>query len=175
MDPFDPDDWTKLETAFTSAPRWAVMLATGGIVGAAVWWFRGWMLRERVDRLKEQIAAGKEQIAAVKEQVTVAEQQLKLATAAASASERALEELKKEFQVYKVQVAAKGKDASPAKVDAAIVKVADSNTNIGDRLVELYRDLDGFGAYRKLDPETFEKIKDIGKPMGIPGYVKKRD
>jgi hypothetical protein len=36
-------------------------------------------------------------------------------------------------------------------------------------MIAALRDLDGFGALRKLDPDTLDKIKDIGKPfMGKP-------
>jgi hypothetical protein len=66
-----------------------------------VWWFRG-MSQERLAVLKEQIAA-------VKEQVTAVEQQLKLAVAASGASERAKDELEKQFLDYKSEVAAKGR------------------------------------------------------------------
>jgi hypothetical protein len=158
MDPSNPDDWTKLETAFTSAPLWAVIVATGATVGVAVWWFRGWMSQERLAVLKEQIAA-------VKEQVTAVEQQLKLAAAASGASERAKDELEKQFLAYKSEVAAKGREASPAKVDAAIVKVASGNTDVRSSLSAAIRDLDGLGALRKLNPEELKALQDLGKPF----------
>jgi hypothetical protein len=50
---------------------------------------------------QERLAVLKEQIAAVKEQVTAVEQQLKLAAAASGASERAKDELEKQFLDYK--------------------------------------------------------------------------
>jgi hypothetical protein len=138
MDPSNPDDWRKLATAFTSAPIWAVMVATGAPVGVAVWWFRGWMSQERLAVLREQIATVKEQVAAV-------EQQLKLATDASAASERAKDELEKQFLAYKSEVAAKGRDASPVKVDAAIVKVASGNTVIRSKLVNALMEANKLG------------------------------
>ena len=193
MDPSNPDDWTKLETAFTSAPLWAVIVATGATVGAAIWWFRGWMSQERLDALKEQVAT--------------VEQRLKLASEASAASERAKDELQKEIQTYKADVAAKGSNASPAKVEAAFEQLNKEDALVTHALLvarqavemkarhslpvglgypvdtaklEALRDLDGLGALRKLDPETLDRIKDIGKPIGttlksIPDHVKKRD
>jgi hypothetical protein len=80
-----------------------------------------------------------------------------------------------------MEVAAKGSDASSAKVEAAIVKVADSNTTVGDSLVELYRNLDFglYGAHRKLSPDEIKVLEGLGKPIGttlnsIPDDVKKR-
>jgi hypothetical protein len=126
-----------------------------------VWWFRG-MSQERLAVLKEQIAA-------VKEQVTAVEQQLKLAVAASGASERAKDELEKQFLDYKSEVAAKGREASPAKVDAAIVKVASGNTDVRSSLSAAIRDLDGLGALRKLNPEQLKALQDLGKPFITSG------
>jgi len=119
------------------------------IAGFVVWWFRG--------RLFEA------QIAGLKEQIAVVEQRLKLAADALATSDRAKDELDKQFQAYKSEVATKGRNASPAKVDAAIAKVATSNTDIGSGLSAALRDLDGFG---KLDPETVQRLLGVGKPFG---------
>ena len=106
MDFYNPDDWTKLETAFTSAPRWAIMVAASTIGGLIGWSFRGSMSAAQIGSLKEQIAA--------------LEQRLKLTAEQAAASDRATDKVEKEFQAYKAEVAAKGRDASPAKVEAAL-------------------------------------------------------
>jgi hypothetical protein len=76
----------------------------------------------------------KEQIAALNAGIFVFEQRLKLATEQMAASGRATEELEKQFQLYKEKVSIEGKNASPAKVDAAIVKVANGNTDVRSSL-----------------------------------------
>jgi hypothetical protein len=128
MDPSNPDDWTKLATAFTNAPLWAVMMATGAIVGGAVWWVRGKVSDREIDGLKGQIAV-------LKEQIATWELRLKLADDLVAASDRATKELDKQFQDYKAKVAIEGRNASPAKMEAAIVRVANVNTEIKDKLV----------------------------------------
>jgi hypothetical protein len=132
MDPSNPDDWRKLATAFASAPVWAVIVATGVTVGAAVWWFRGWMSQE-------QIAAW--------------DQRLKFADERVLSSERALEEVKKQVQDYKVEVATKGSDASSAKMDAAIEQLKRENALLAGDLEILQRELDygDVGYYRTLE------------------------
>jgi hypothetical protein len=77
-----------------------------------------------------QVAGLKEQIAALNAGILVFEQRLKLATEQTAASGRATEGLEKQFQLYKEKVSIEGKNASPAKVDAAIVKVANGNTDV---------------------------------------------
>jgi hypothetical protein len=94
---------------------------------------------------QERLAVLREQIATVKEQVAAVEQQLKLATDASAASERAKDELEKQFLAYKSEVAAKGRDASPVKVDAAIVKVASGNTVIRSKLVNALMEANKLG------------------------------
>jgi hypothetical protein len=176
-------------TAFTSAPAWALILATAAIVSPAVWWFRGRLFDAQVSGLKEQVGGLKEQIAAV-------EQRLKLASEASAASERSKEELDKQFQDYKADVAAKGSNASPAKVDAAFEQLTKVDGLISHALILAHqavqekearslpvgtgyavtteypngleatlRELGGLGALRKVDPETLDKIKNIGKPF----------
>ena len=117
---------------------------------------------------QERLAVLKEQIAAVKEQVTAVEQQLKLAAAASGASDRAKDELEKQFQAYKSEVVAKGREASPAKVESAIANVASSNTDVKDKFLAAIRDLDFalYGAHRKLNPEELKVLQDLGKPLG---------
>jgi hypothetical protein len=151
----DPESWKQQWSAFWSAPVIIGPLLL--IVASAVWWFRGWMSQERLAVLKEQIAA-------VKEQVTAVEQQLKLASAASGASERAKDELEKQFLAYKSEVAAKGREASPAKVDAAIVKLASDNTVIRDKLAGAIMDL--HGSLSRVDAEQLKVLQNLGKPFG---------
>jgi chromosome segregation ATPase len=158
MDPSNPDSWTKLATAFTNAPLWAVIMATGAIVGGAVWWFRGKMF-------ETQIAGLKEQIAGLKEQIAVLEQRLKFAAEALAASTGAKNELEKQFQAYKTEVAAKGKDASPAKMDAAIQQLRreEAIRAVGLKVAQVARD----GAQRQLDPKELKLLQDLVKqPFG---------
>jgi hypothetical protein len=75
------------------------------IVGSAVWWFRGGLFEAHVSALKEQIGA--------------VEQRLQLAADLGAAAAKAKDELDTQFQAYKAEVAAKGSNASPAKVEAA--------------------------------------------------------
>ena len=84
--------------------------------------------------------------AGLKEQIGAIEQRLKLAADASGASERAKDELEKQFLAYKSEVAAKGKEASPAKVYAAIVKVASGNTNVRSSLSAAIKDIE-FAQY----------------------------
>jgi hypothetical protein len=163
MNPTDylrPEFLTQQLTAFGGA--WLVMLPT--IVGA--WWLGWWLRGTR--------SAGKE--AGLEGRISVLNERLTLAADQTVKSDRALEELKKEFQAYKANVAAEGSNASPAKMDAAIIKVADSNTTIGSSLFELYRNLDfgQHGALKKLDYETTKKPESLGKPFINIDPTKKR-
>jgi hypothetical protein len=138
MDVTTPEMWKQEWLAFASAPYIILPFIVAGWLAGL--WFRG--------RTTEG------EIAGLKREISVMERRLELAAAQATdqkmKSDRDLEELKKEFEAFKAEVAAKGIHASPAKVDAAIVKVADSSTSIGSMLLELHRSLDQSGA-RSLD------------------------
>jgi hypothetical protein len=114
-----------------------------------------------------QVAGLKEQIAALNAGILVFEQRLKLTTEQMAASGRATEELEKQFQLYKEKVSIEGKNASPAKVDAAIVKVANGNTDVRSSLSGAIQNLEYavYGAIKKLDPETLKRLGDVGKPF----------
>jgi hypothetical protein len=143
MDPSNPDDWRKLATAFTSAPVWAVMVATGVTVGAAVWWFRGWMSEAQIAGLKAEMAG---KVAGLEGEKSVLEQQLKLATDGLGRARDDLVNLQKELQNYQTEVAIEGSKASPAKVDAAIVKVTRDNAEIRKKLFDAL-----MRAHKKID------------------------
>jgi hypothetical protein len=168
MGPSNIETWKQQWAVFWSAPY--IILPLLVIVGSGVWWFRGWMSLERLAGLKEQVAAVKEQVAAV-------EQQLKLAAAASGASERAKDELDKQFQAYKAEVASTGRNASPAKVEAAIVKVASGNTDVKSSLSAAIRDLEfaQYGALKNIDPETLKKLQDVGKALPLSTLKKLQD
>jgi hypothetical protein len=130
MDPSNPDDWTKLETAFTSAPRWAVIVATGATVGAAVWWFRGTMFGREITSLKGEMAG---KVAGLEGQISVLNERLKLAADKVAIADRATDELEKQVQTLRVELAAltaKAENASLAKVEAQLQKVEIATGNL---------------------------------------------
>jgi hypothetical protein len=136
MDPSNPDDWRKLATAFTSAPLWAVILATGVPVGLAVWWFRGTMFEREITSLKAEMVG---KVAGLEGEKSVLEQRLKLADDLKAAFDRVKDELanvQKELQDYKAQVTIEGRNASSAKVDAAIVKANKISVETKKKLVD---------------------------------------
>ena len=53
------------------------------------------------------------------------------------------------------------------KVDAAIVKVANGNTDVRSSLSGAIQNLEYavYGAIKKLDPETLKRLGDVGKPF----------
>jgi CubicO group peptidase (beta-lactamase class C family) len=121
-------------------------------------------LREKVtSRLRPSLSQAER--AGFKEQMAAVEQRLKLADAASSAADRTKDELEKQFQAYKAEVAAKGSSASPAKVDAAIVRLTKGNTLVKSELMGVLRDLE-YGALKKLGV-------NVGAPfIGIDGEKK---
>jgi hypothetical protein len=215
MDVTSPEMWKQEWMAFTSAPYIILPFIVAGWLAGL--WFRGRTTEGEIAGLKREISVHDREI-------SVWELRLKLATDLVAAADRARDELDKQFQAYKAEVAAKGSNASPAKVEAALeqlnkedalvthaLKIARQavearerqaveareryslpvglgypvGTGYTNRLEATLRDLDGLGALRKADPETLDKIKDIGKPfMGknigttlnsIPDDLKKRD
>jgi hypothetical protein len=147
MDPTNPDTWKQQWAAFWSAP-W-VMAPLILVVGSIVWWFRGTMFEREIASLKEQIAAW--------------DQRLKLATDLVAASDRAKDELDKQFQAYKADVAFKGSNASPAKVDAAFEQLRRENTILEAGLKATHQSLPlgtGYGALKK--NEGLGNIGNIG-------------
>jgi ABC-type Na+ efflux pump permease subunit len=133
MDVTNPEMWKQEWTAFTSAPF--IMLAGIMVVGVAAWWLSGKMSEAQVAGLKAEISAW--------------DQRLKLAADLVAASDRAKDELEKQFQAYKEEVSIEGRNASSAKVDAAIVGVGKSNTEIRSKLVNALTKLE---ADRRVAP-----------------------
>jgi thiamine pyrophosphate-dependent acetolactate synthase large subunit-like protein len=169
MDPFNSDTWKQQWTAFWSAP--AIIGPLLLIVGSIVWWFRGRLFEAQVSGLKEQIAA--------------LEQRLKLASEASAASERARDELDKQLQAYKVEVAAKGSNASPEKVQAALEQLKREDAIVAAGLKAAQQALDaqygagqrqslprgaGFGVLSQTDYETLQKLELLGKNR-VPGLT----
>ena len=165
MNPFNPDTWKQQWAAFWSAPLViGPLIAIAGFAGGS----GGDCLQAQVSGLKEQIAA--------------MEQRLKLAADASTASERAKDELDKQFQAYRAEVAAKGNNASPAKVEAAFeqLKREDAIIAAGLKAAQQALEFGQYGALKKLDYETLKKLERVGKIPGltlnsIPDHMKKRD
>jgi hypothetical protein len=145
------DAWKQQWAAFWSAPGVIGPLIL--IVGGVVWWFRGTMFEREIAGLEEQIAA--------------LEQRLKLATEQMAASVRATDELEKEFQLYKDDVFLEGSMASSADVDAAIVKVEESNARIKDAVGSAVAKLEAaqYEALKELDAEAVKKLESKGWPF----------
>jgi hypothetical protein len=119
MNPFDSETWKQQWTAFWSAPY--IILPFIMVSLWAAWWFRG--------------RTSEGEIAGLEREISALNERLRLAADLVAASDRAKDELEKQFQAYEAEVAAKGSNASPVKVEAAIVGVAKSNTEIRDKLV----------------------------------------
>ena len=136
MDPLNSETWKQEWTAFWSAP-WIVgpLLL---IVGAAVWWLNRKM--------------SEAQIAGLREQISTADQRLKFANERMLASERVLEEVKKQVQDYKAEVASKGNNASSVKMDAALEQLKRDYALLKGAWESLQRELDygDVGYYRTL-------------------------
>jgi hypothetical protein len=145
--------WKQQWTAFWSAPL--VIGPLIAVAGFVIWWFRGKLFEAQIAGLKEQIA--------------VVEQRLKLAADAMPASDQAKRELQILFDGYKAEVASKGRNASPAKVDAAIVKVSDGDAAVKSGLQGAIESLHfgQYGALRKLDPETLKILQDLGPAIKL--------
>jgi chromosome segregation ATPase len=130
MDFYNPDDWTKLETAFTSAPRWALIVAAGAAGGLLGWWLNGTRSVGKVAGLEGKITglegetAGK--VAGLEGRISVLNERLNLAADKAAIADRAKDELEKQVQILRVELAAltaKAENASLAKVEAQLQKV----------------------------------------------------
>ena len=83
----------------------------------------------------------------LKEQIATLEQRLKLAA-------EAKDELDKQFQAYKVEVADKGKNASPAKFEAAFAEFKKDDALIGHALKLAQRAIEEAEASRSLPRGT---------------------
>jgi hypothetical protein len=113
----NPDTWNQQWTAFASAPYIvaplivAPLMVLGGLVG--------WLLGR---------------IADLKGRISVFEDRLKLAAEQAESAREAKDEVAKEFQTYKAEVAANAENAalgaSATRVEGAIVRFAAANNTL---------------------------------------------
>jgi hypothetical protein len=138
MDELKPEFWAQQWAAFWSAP--AIMGPLLLIVGFVVWWVRGKMTEAQILTLKERLNFAFDLVAASDREFE------KL--------QKDLEKLQKELQDYKAKVAIEGRNASQAKVDAAIVKVTSDNTEIRKKLFDALM--------------AAHKTTDLPRGMGMP-------
>ncbi|HEY8650534.1 MAG TPA: hypothetical protein VIL70_06425 [Chthoniobacterales bacterium] len=121
----NPDTWKQQWEAFMNAPY--IMFPLLLFVAGAVWWFRGKMSEATVAGLREQING-------LREQINIFNARLQLAAEKASLADEAKDELERQFQTYKAEVAAKAGngafDARIAKVEASIEKLAAANNAV---------------------------------------------
>jgi hypothetical protein len=123
MDLTNPEIWKQQWTAFMSAPYiMALPVLVAGWVG---WWLRGNRSAGTIDGLRERISA--------------LEERWRLADDKAAASDRAKDDVEKQFQAYKAEAAAAKADtaalaAAAERVEAALVKFAAANNAVRSTL-----------------------------------------
>jgi hypothetical protein len=114
MDVFNPDTWKQQWTAFMSAPYIMFPLIACAIWGA--WWLRGAKSAERI---------------------AVFEDRLKFAAEKVESANKAKDEVEKQFQDYRTEVAAKAENgtlaAAAARVEAAMDRLGNALSAGGDR------------------------------------------
>jgi hypothetical protein len=127
---YNPDDWTKLATAFTSAPVWASIVAASAVTGVVAWWVRG-KVNDR-------------EIGGLKGEISLLERQLKDAVAKSAESDTATVEVERRLRILEEAIASKADTASLvalasqlqssvgelAKTQAAVSKVVSQDINI---------------------------------------------
>jgi hypothetical protein len=116
MDVSNADVWKQQWTAFTSAPYIAApSIVFAGLVG---WWLR--------------------KIVGLNGRISVFEDRLKLAAEQAESAREAKDEVAKEFETYKAEVAAKAENAAlgapAARVEGAILRFAAANNTLSEIL-----------------------------------------
>jgi hypothetical protein len=136
-----PEFWERQWAILASAPL--TLCPASLIVGLIVWWVRGVMFKREISSWKMYISA--------------VEQRLKFVADALSKFDRDTQNLKKEFQAYKMEVSVEGSKVSPTMVDAAILRVAKGNTAVRSEV---------FGALQMLDSDIapFINIDDGEEP-----------
>jgi hypothetical protein len=183
-------------------------------VGSGLWLFIALIYRRNIAtknstiesqkaELKSQTASSKVEIAGLNGANAILEQHLRLATKESEIAGRAKDEVERQLQTLREEVASlkiKAENASLARVEAqlqrvetAVLDLAAANNAVSSTLsatlkvteapdvasftinttqLDVIRDLDGWGALRKADPETLERIKDLGNPF--PGISTKK-
>jgi TolA-binding protein len=201
MDFYNPDDWTKLETAFTSAPRWA-LIAAASTVGCLLGWFlQSTKSAGKIGGLEGQIDELNVRIDSLKDRNLLTEERMKFTAEKAAIAGEVEDELKKRIQSLEMGIADKADIAAlsalATEVKSGFANLAAANNAVSSSLFVALKvteaaDVAGFtvdtnsldfalyGAHRKLDPETLKKLEGVGKVPGltlnsIPDDVKKRE
>jgi hypothetical protein len=134
----NPNTWKQQWTAFASTPYIIPpLILFAGLVG---WWLKGTMSKGRIARLNARIS--------------VFEDRLKLAAIQADSTRQAKNEVAREFQIYRAEVAARAENAaigaSAARVEGAIVRFAAScNALSGMLSVTEEQDVTNYGGILK--------------------------
>jgi hypothetical protein len=165
MDYFNPDDWTKLETAFTSAPRWALVVAAGAGGCLLGWFLNGTRSAGKINGLEGEKGVLERQL---KADTSLLEQRLKYAEEVRAASNKTddeIDELKKRFAAIEV-VVAKADYASlsdsVAEIRSAIAKVSAANNAVTMKLS--VTETPDVAAFKVTAGETLGKLQGAGKP-----------
>jgi hypothetical protein len=120
-----PEFWQKQLAAFQTA-FWSMSLLLAGIV-LFVWWLRGRKidsLEERISVLERRLMA---QIAANNGEILAMEQRLKLAAELMVAASNAMDDVVKQYHVYRKRVDSSGWNASPVRLHLAIGRLIQQN------------------------------------------------
>jgi hypothetical protein len=169
MDVTNPEMWKQEWTAFASAPYIILPFIVAGWLAGL--WFRGRATEGEIAGLKSEISVHDREI-------SVWELRLKLATDSVATADRARDELDKQFQAYKAEVAAKGSNASAGKVEAAFEQLKRENA-IMEAGLRVARQAIEAGVTRRLSlprGSGYLLDKTIGLTLNsIPDDVKKRD
>jgi len=118
VDVSDPELWKQQWAALMSAPY--IMLPLLAVVAMVAWWVRGKMSEETIAGQRERIA--------------LFDDRLKFAADKAASANQAKEEVEKQFQAYKAEVAGNAGQTSlaarAAKIDAAIEELSAANNAV---------------------------------------------
>jgi len=118
----------------TGAPY--IVLPTIVLSGSVGWWLRGIKSTGKIGGLEEQISA-------LNVKISVMEQRLTLAAEQAASAHQAKDELEKQFQTYKAEVAGKLENvalaATAAKVEAGFAKLSAANNAVSSTLSGILR------------------------------------
>ena len=122
LDKLDPEIWKQQWDAFMSAPY--IMLPLLAVVALVAWWFRGKMSKATIDGQRERIA--------------LFDDRLKFAADKAASANQAKDEVEKQFQAYKAEVARNTGQTSlaarAAKVNAAIEELSAANNAVSSAI-----------------------------------------
>jgi hypothetical protein len=176
MDFYNPDDWTKLETAFTSAPPWALIATSGTIGGLLGWFLQSTKSAGKIGGLKGQIDELNVRIDSLKDRNLLTEERMKFTAEKAAIAGQIEDELKKRIQSLEMGIADKADIASlsalATEVKSGFAKLATANNEVSSSLSVVLRITEepdvasvtvDNGALKKLDHETLKKFQGMGQ------------